>query len=146
MAISPLSFVKDARPAALVGHVIDAARALASEARSASRGAAFGDVVGSSGGKLDAHRDGAQTPAEAVGHLGNGAATVFSALTGSSTDANRRDRGAEDSGQMIRQAMEGADRSGLPGADVLAPARRPEPVPPTIAGIHQLYNKLRAMR
>ena len=85
MAISPLSLVRDARPAALAGHVVDAARAIASEARTATRGAAFGDLLGNLGTKLDANHDGAVSPADGIAHIGRGAAAVFSALTGSRT-------------------------------------------------------------
>ncbi|MBV7407557.1 hypothetical protein [Maritimibacter sp. DP1N21-5] len=137
MALSPLSLISDMRPAALAGRAVDAARQMAAEPRHGPEGKGFAGMMDA----LDANRDGHLSGIDAIGHAGRGAARVFSAFTGVEIDTSGRDD------PTMLQRGSHADVQADEGTKPAHPAVLPSgTVPPTIAGIHQLYDQLRALR
>lgn len=142
-AVSPFTMLKDAQPAALAGRAISAAIDLAGDARAATRGKSFSDLIDG----LDANRNGRLGLDDAVGLAGRGAAKVVSAFTGVEIDTRGAQARAADIVETAREAS-GSLTSGPPSS---FPATEPErlargPVPPTVDGIHQLYAQMRALR
>lgn len=140
-AISPFSLLKDANPAALALRGVSAAAELASDAKQATQGKSFSDLVDG----LDANDDGRITGMDALGLASRGAASVVSAFTGVEIDTEPGNDLANVANTVAKAGREAATTlaSGAP----LPPAPPPSAtVAPTVEGIHELYGQLRAMR
>lgn len=142
-AVSPFSVLKDANPAALAGRAISAAVDLAGDARAATKGKSFGDLIDG----LDANGNGRLGIDDAIGLASRGAAKVVSAFTGVDIDT----RGVQArTAELIETGRDAASAHMTQDAAPPAPPTLEQipraPVPPTVEGIHQLYDRMRALR